>query len=394
MTPLGLTLYNLTARPDIVARAWPVRPAGRLIWLHVSAPSHVAAAMQLAQRLQDDSGFLVLLTWADPQGIGTNFIQDAPPDDAPKQVAAFLGHYTPDVIVLIGAVLRPALIAGAHMAGVPIILTQAAAPELLRGSDRVFLGLTRHLVAYLAAVMTVDETAARIYRRLGAANVQRTGHLEAHRLPLPHNEPERAAMAAMLATRPVWLAVDVPQIEIPAVIAAHRSAMRLSHRLLLILVPQDATLGESLAAQLEQDEGWIVARRDLDQDPDPETVVYIADAGQEYGLWYRLAPVTFMGGTMFGTGSARAPFEAAALGSAIIHGRKTGDYGREYGQLGAALGAAAVSSVDELAEFLTELLAPDRVARLAHAAWGVVSEGAEVTHRIQSTVLHLAERKR
>jgi 3-deoxy-D-manno-octulosonic-acid transferase len=62
--------------------------------------------------------------------------------------------------------------------------------------------------------------------------------------------------------------------------------------------------------------------------------------------------------------------------------------------LGAALGAAPVSTEGELAEFLTELLAPDRVARMAHAAWGVVSEGAEVTSRIVTTVLHLAEGKR
>ena len=34
VTPLGLTLYHLTARPSLAARVWPDRPQGRLIWLH------------------------------------------------------------------------------------------------------------------------------------------------------------------------------------------------------------------------------------------------------------------------------------------------------------------------------------------------------------------------
>lgn len=394
MTPLGLRLYNVTARAAAPPPAWPARPQGRLVWLLVANAGHADAAQVLARRLQGDHGFGVLISGIEEAGAGAGMICTAPPEDTPKQTADFLAHFAPDVIVMIGAVLRPALIAEAGAAGIAMILAQAAQPALIRGTDRLFIGLTRHLVSKLDAVMAVDETAARSYRRLGAPNVARMGHMEAGHQALPHNEAERSAMAAQLATRPVWLAVDVPDDEISAVIAAHRSALRLSHRLLLILVPQSAALGAELAAKLEAEEGWIVARRELDQELDAETAVYIADAGQEYGLWYRLAPVTFMGGTLMGPCSARSPMEAAALGSAIIHGRKTGDYGREYGQLGAALGAAAVSTVAELADFLTELLAPDRVARMAHAAWGVVSEGAEVTGRIIATAVHLADRRR
>ena len=53
-----------------------------------------------------------------------------------------------------------------------------------------------------------------------------------------------------MATRPVWLAVDVPAAEEAAVIAAHRAALRLAHRLLLILVPQEAARAADLAAQI------------------------------------------------------------------------------------------------------------------------------------------------
>jgi len=185
-----------------------------------------------------------------------------------------------------------------------------------------------------------------------------------------------------MATRPGWLAADVPAAEEAAVIAAHRSALRLAHRLLLILVPQDPARGEDLARQIEAAEGWAVAQRGLEQEPDTETEVYIPDSDAEYGLWYRLAPVTYMGGSLLGEGCARNPMEPAALGSAIIYGPRPGGFGVVFGRLGAAQAARAVGSAPDLGEALSDLLAPDRAARLAQAAWGLASEGVDVTDRV------------
>ena len=44
----------------------------------------------------------------------------------------------------------------------------------------------------------------------------------------------------------------MPQAEEAAVIAAHRAALRLSHRLLLILVPEQAARAEALAERVEE----------------------------------------------------------------------------------------------------------------------------------------------
>ena len=189
-------------------------------------------------------------------------------------------------------------------------------------------------------------------------------------------------LAGLMATRPVWLAVDVPAAEEAAVIAAHRSALRLAHRLLLILVPQDASRAAELAAFMETSEGWTVAQRSLDQEPDTETEVYIPDSAAEYGLWYRLAPVSYMGGSLLGEGCARNPMEPAALGSAIVYGPRPGGYGSVFGRLGAAQAARAVGSAGDLGDALSDLLAPDRAARLAQAAWALASDGVEVTDRV------------
>ena len=167
----------------------------------------------------------------------------------------------------------------------------------------------------------------------------------------------------------------------PHVIEAHARALQMAHRLLLILVPQEVASAPALAEKLEADRDWAVALRRTEQDPEAETEVLIADAS-EYGLWYRLAPVTFLGGSLEGEGCRRNPMEPAALGSAIVYGPRPGAYGAAFGRLGAARAARMVASGGDLAEALSDLLSPDRAARQASAAWAVASDGTEATSQV------------
>jgi 3-deoxy-D-manno-octulosonic-acid transferase len=180
----------------------------------------------------------------------------------------------------------------------------------------------------------------------------------------------------------VWLAASLPEAEEAAVIAAHRAALRLAHRLLLIVVPETADRADALGRQMEEAEGWTVARRATDQEPDPETEVYLADTASEFGLWYRLAPLTFLGGSLYGAGCQRDPFEPAALGSVILHGPRHGDWSASFARLNEARATRPVATASDLAEALGDLMSPDRAARMAQGAWSVTSAGADETDRL------------
>lgn len=386
----GRTLYNLSARRRSEALAEgevesirPARPAGRLIWLH-TPDLHPASAMpQLALRLMAELGVNVLLTCPKFLQVALpGIIEQAPPPDTAAKASAFLTYWQPDLAIMAEGELRPALLLEAADRRVPMLMVDARAPYLLKAHNGWFPGLMRSSLQTFRKVLTVDDAAAKACRRAGAVDVDVVGRMEEASAALGYHEPERAFLAALMATRPVWLAADVPVAEEAAVIAAHRAALRLAHRLLLILVPQDPDRAPILAQQMEASEGWTVAQRSLEQEPDPETEVYIPEAGAEYGLWYRLAPVTFMGGSLLGDGCVRSPMEPAALGSAILYGVKSGEFGPVFGRLGAALAARAVGSVGDLGDALSDLLSPDRAARLAHAAWRVASDGVEVTDRV------------
>lgn len=381
---LGLTLYTLTARGDAlpIPVARPARPVGRLVWLHAPGPDTLNGMVELARRLTEDDGVSVLLTSPTPPTLPVGVIWQVPPPDTPAQARAFIGHWHPNAALLSEGELRPILLHEALAHNIPLTMLNGRAPWLPRKGW--WPGLMRGILGRFDHILTLDETAARTFRRAGATpgTVEVAGRMEEASAALSCTEAERNALARLMGTRPVWLATDLPEAEEAAVIQAHRAALRLAHRLLLILVPQDQARVAALTERMETEENWTVARRAAEEDPTSEVEVYIADVTAEYGLWYRLAPVTYLGGSLSASGCLRDPLEAAALGSAIIHGPRPGPYGGVFGRLGAARGARSVASGGDLAEALSDLLSPDRAARLAQAAWGVASEGVEVTERV------------
>jgi 3-deoxy-D-manno-octulosonic-acid transferase len=385
---LGLTLYNLGQRREPgEGTARPPRPAGRLVWLHAPGEGLVSPMRALARHLVAEDGVPVLLTAPVAMPPLPGVIVQPPPVDSPVDARAFLDHWRPDVALFAGGQLRPAVMHEAAERKIPMLVVNAKAPAFLRERDGWYPGLMRQALARFQAILAVDEAAARAFRKGGAAlsAVAVTGRMEEEGVVLPGLEAERAALARLLAARPVWFAAGVTEAEEDAVFHAHRKALQHSHRLLLILMPEDPARAAALATRVEA-EGWAVAQRCLEEEPEPDIEVFVVDNPAEYGLWYRLAPVSFLGGSLLGKGPTRTPMEAAALGSAILHGPRTGTSGPVFGRLGAARATRAVASANDLGDALGDLLAPDRAARLAQAAWAVASDGAEVTEGILTRI--------
>lgn len=389
----GLSLGTALRRDPAEGPVRPQRPLGRLIWLHAPTRDSARPMAELGRRIILDEGFPVLLTTHVPVSSGGILIVQPPPPDTPAAVAAFLDHWRPDAAFMAEGELRPSLINAAFDRNVPLALVDGAAPRILPGRESWWPGQMRNLLAKFRHIFTLDEAAARAFRKAGSSShvTQVAGRLEEGSLALPCTEAERAALARLLAPRQVWLAAGLPVEEEAAAIAAHHAALKLAHRMLLIVVPQEADRAAALAARCEA-EGWKVARRAADEEPDADTEVFVADGMAELGLWYRLAPVTWLGGSL-SVGCVLDPLEAASLGSALIHGPHFGPHGATLARLSAARASLPVASARGLAEALADLLAPDRVARLAHAGWAVASEGTEVTDRMVALAGRLVERE-
>jgi 3-deoxy-D-manno-octulosonic-acid transferase len=131
--------------------------------------------------------------------------------------------------------------------------------------------------------------------------------------------------------------------------------------------------------------GLQLAQRSRGEPIGADTDVYLADTLGEMGLWYRIASVSFVGGSLADVGGHN-PFEPALLGSAILYGPHVRNFQDAYRRLAEAGAAVLVRSAPELAEALVATMAPDRAAAMAAAAWQVCSEGAAVTDTVLAAI--------
>lgn len=382
MLPVGLRLYRALypVAPLAVAPDWPMRPAGRLVWLHApSAPAARGFAPLVRGLLARGIAGSVLVSCPEPLDCpGAPVV--APPPDRSDAVAAFLAHWRPDLGIWADGALRPVLLAAAAQSRMPLMLVDGRGPELAgaRWWRRLLLP---GVLAPFAHLLVQDEEAARACQRAGARpeRVRVVGLLEEPSRIQRVNEPERAALSRSFGTRPVWLAAGLPAAEDDLVAAAHLTALRVAHRLLLIVVPDAPGRAPALAERLAAGHGLAVALRSRDDEPSEDVQVYIADTEGEMGLWYRLAPQTWCGGTLAGEGPLQHPFEPVAAGSALLHGPRTGAFATAFARLRAGGGCRLVSQAAELGDAVGDLLAADRSAQLAQRAWEVASSGVEAT---------------
>lgn len=384
--PFSLTAYLALARgaDRLIAEAarWPERPSGPLLWLHSDTRSRIETLLTLNRRLrQQRTDFSLLLTCDAAESEvfeAGGYVIGPPPSETLSDVNRFLTHWRPDMLIWAGNGLRPALIHEAEAAGTHLLLVDAADAPWRQPSKRFLPDASAGALSLFHNILAQDKKAASRMRRLGvpADRIEVASPLEPEVFPLTSHDGLHEEMTAVLAGRPVWLAANIQLDEADDVLRAHRRAARLAHRLLLVVVPADPA-NEPVIAEMCQDIGLRLARWENGDMPDENTQVLLAGDDGELGLWYRLAPLCFLGGSLAGKTGGQSPMMAAALGSAILYGPNVGRHLDAYSRLVAAGAARIVKDMDSLSAAVSHLIAPDRAAAMAHAGWNVVSAGAE-----------------
>lgn len=377
-----------------MGEAGRARPAGQLAWFHAASVGEAASLLELLRRLHQQRPALTCLvtsgTVTSAQLLAerlpeTCFHQYAPMDVLPW-VERFLDHWQPDVAVWTESELWPAMLWATYRRGVPMLLVNARISNRSFRHWRIASGMARSLLGRFTRILAQDDLAGEQLLALGAdpARLSVEGSLKEGAAPLPHDEKERVRLARALAGRAVWLAASTHAGEEEIVLAAHARASRTVPMLALILAPRHPDRGDAVAA-LVRSRGLHVAQRSRDEPIGVETDVYVADTLGEMGLWYRIASVSFVGGSLVDVGGHN-PFEPALLGSAILHGPHVRNFFDAYRRLSDADAAVLVRDEAELADMLVATLAPDRAAAMAAAAWAACSEGAGVTDTVLEAI--------
>jgi 3-deoxy-D-manno-octulosonic-acid transferase len=339
-----------------------VRPRAPLLWAHAASVGEATAMLALIERLLQARPTLEILVTTGtvtsahllegrlPARARHQFV----PADLPSWIARFLDHWRPDLALWVESELWPNLVLATHARSIPMVLLNARLSSRSFARWQRLPGLIKPMLGAFSLCLAQDNEQAARFHQLGAREVSVVGDLKAAAPPLPVDSRQLETLASWIRARPRWLAASTHAGE--EEIAAHvHNRVAASHPgLLTIIVPRHPVRGDAIQEMLAA-QGLNVARRSHGEPIADQTNVYLADTMGELGLFYRLAGIAFVGGSLVAKGGHN-PFEAARLDCAVLHGPDTRNCARMAAELATSGAAETVCDADELVRAVAALL--------------------------------------
>ena len=388
---------RLDERRGIAGR---MRPEGPLVWLHAASVGEAVSVLPLIERLRIRWPEVTILVTTGtvtsarilaggrlPPGCIHQYV----PLDVPDWIARFLDHWQPGAVLWVESELWPNTITEIRRRRLPLVLVNARLSPRSFARWRAAAPLLRAPLDAFEFCLAQDEGTASRLAALGARSVQCLGNLKFDAEPLPADEAELAALRTALNGRPLWCAASIQPGEAEAILTAHRRLAARHQGLLTVIVPRHATRGRDIA-ELCRAGGLRAAQRSLGARPAGDVEVYIADTMGELGLFYRLARIAFIGGSLVPHGGQNA-LEAARLDTALVFGPHMHNFPEVAAALIDAGGAEQVQDGEALAAAVGRLLADAKAtATHAAAARAVADSGRGTVARVADALAPLFER--
>ncbi|MBY0530414.1 MAG: 3-deoxy-D-manno-octulosonic acid transferase [Xanthobacteraceae bacterium] len=353
------------------------RPAGSLVWIHGASVGEVLSILPVVEHIRKQ-GFTVLVTSGTvtaaqtaAQRMPAGTLHQYVPLDAPQFVNSFLDHWQPGLALIAESEFWPNLLIETSSRNIPLVLVNGRLSERSFSRWKSAKKTAQALLSSFDLCLAQDHDIADRLSQLGAPRVLSTGNLKFDVMPPQADAHDMQEMRRTVHNRPIFLAASTHRGEDEAVIDAHIEVMEKVPNLLTIIVPRHPERGGEISS-LIQDYQLVPAMRSRNHLPDRGTHIYVADTIGELGLFYRLAPIVFMGGSLIKHGGQN-PIEPAKLDNAILHGPHVHNFGVIYSELNRQRAAATVADAHSLAASLVRLLDdPGLVRAMAQAAHATV----------------------
>jgi len=378
------------------------RPPGRLVWCHAASNGETLSLLPLLEALARQDASLSFLVTTGTVTSARLLEQRLSPElaprtqhrflplDVPRWVARFLEGWRPDLAVIVESELWPNMLAAAGRRGVPMALINARMSARSARGWAWAPGFARGLLGRFQVILAQTEADAARFAALAGYPVPCWGNLKYAAPPLPADPAELARLQAAWAGRPVWLAASTHPGEDEIILSAHRLLAPGHPGLLTIIVPRHPPRGPDIAG-LAQD--LPAARRGAGQEAGPGVAVYIADTLGELGLFYRLARVALIGGSLVPHGGQN-PLEAARLGCPMLIGPHHFNFSEIITRLRAADALVETpdgpGAAEALAQHIARFLADPAAAEAMSAAAGALAQDqAGLPGRLATSLLPL-----
>lgn len=359
------------------------RPSGQLVWLHAVGLGEVLSIRGLISRMaaiRPDLTFLVTSTTAASAEV---FAKNAPartihqflPLDATSYRRRFLDHFAPDLCFWVEQDLWPGMVSDLAARGIPQCIVAARMNEKSHKAHQRAAGVYRDLYRAMALITAQDERTATHLKSLGA-DAKVTGSLKPAAPTLAHNADELEQIRALIGDRFVWTVAPAHTADMEVALAAHETLCQTDPSALLVVAPRfpDVPINENLP------------RRSRGEVPSASDTIWLCDTFGDLGLVYRLSYAVLIGGT-FSDIEGHNPWEAAALGCAILHGPRTANFTADFAELDAISGAIRVQDANAVADVLVSRQFAGTIDNATHA----IAHASAQTDALTEELLGLLE---
>lgn len=351
-------------------RAYLPVPMGNkgVIWCHAVSLGELNTAYPLLKLLLNQ-GFSLWITSTTKTGfarvpvlfaneLGSSVNHSFVPIDSAGVIGRFLEHVRPILTLFIETELWATTLYELKKRHIPSVMVNA------RLTNKSFLGyqkfkkISQGMMANLTRIIAQDAQSAKYFHELGASSDK---ILVANSLKWASTPSLSQANQALLKTiqqssdwalnRPIWVAGSTHAGEEQAVLLCHEKLLKHMPNALLILVPRHPERFDDVAQLCQR---FTVSRRSRQENIAHDTQIYLADSMGELLVWYALADVVFVGGSLVDVGGHN-PIEPASLAKGVIMGRYVKNCTVLVETLKQAQALLQVACADELSERVQDL---------------------------------------
>lgn len=361
------------------------RPSGKInesyqqgLVIHAVSVGEVQAAMPfiraLLARYQD---IPVTVTCTTPtaserirEQLGDQVLHTYIPLDFPGAVQRFLNTLKPAVLILMERELWPNLLHHADLQGTEVVVINT---RLSQKSTRVyhrFRALMQPLWPKVSLMLVQDKLTLQHMQQLGFLGpIHHVGNIKFDPPPLSISETELHELAQALKPRPIWVAGSTHAGEDELLLQAFAQIKQRHPDVLLIIAPRHTERFPAVEELLKQQQ-WRYVKRSAGVLPETTTDVWLGDSLGDLPIWYHLADIAFIGGSLI-TRGGHNPLEAIGQHCVIHTGRHVFNFKEIYADLDALKVVNWVDHVDDLVtQVCTVISQPDEALRQINASLG------------------------
>jgi 3-deoxy-D-manno-octulosonic-acid transferase len=337
-----------------------------VIWIHAVSVGEVYVAKPLIDLIRSQyPEFSILVTTMTPTGaqiveqqLGDSVVHLYVPYDLPGAVKRFIYCIKPVLLLVMETEVWPNLFFYCKKNNISVVIANARLSEKSFKGYKCLSGLTKEILSYVSMIIARSQADADYFIRLGAdaANVKVSGNLKFD-IELPENlqQQTEALRRESQLDRPVWIAASTHEHEENVILAAFKKIISEYPDCLLIIAPRHPDRAESIASLVTKS-GFAVMRKSQNAIVSDNTQVYILDTLGELTLYYAVADLAFVGGSLVPVGGHNV-LEPASLGIPVITGPHNHNF-QEICELLEKTGALqVVQNTDQLINQVNLLLA-------------------------------------